>query len=237
MKRCFTPDLRALVLASVLLLAATPAAALSFVNGEISANYWYASPAGDLFYGGDGPANAVENDLGLEGEGQISVYARLGLPIVTFDGHTTSIGYTGKTQNSGTYDSAYASGESTEFNIELTHAGVMFNPLSLMEVVDIGVGLGLTAVNGEVRVGSREDSKVSVLFTGKAEVRVYLPATPCLAALSYRSSDYVDDINAELGYKLATFVQARAGYRHITFDDDRYDGTITGLFAGLSAVF
>lgn len=232
------PLLLCLVLAPALLLVTTPATALNLVSGELSANYWYAAPSGDLFHAGNGPANHLEDDLGLEEEGHAAFYARLGLPLLTYDGYTTRIVYRGKTQNDGDYGGSYTAGQSSELSIDISHAGVMINPLSLLEVVDIGLGLGLTAVQAEARAGPHEDSKDTLLLTGKAELRAHLPASPWIAALSLRSSDYIEDISAEIGYKLsATLVQVRAGYRHITFDDDRYEGTIAGPFAGLSMAF
>jgi hypothetical protein len=224
-------------LALALLMTSIPASGVTFASGELSARYWHASPSGDLFHDGGGAANDVEADLGLDGEGQLDLYARLGLPLVTYDGYITRIDYTGKADSGGSFGGAYSAGERTELSIELRHAGVMVNPLSFLDMLDAGLGLGLTGVDGEAAAGSNGDTKDALVLTGKAELRAYLPATPWLAAVSYRGSDNLQDLSVEVGYRLMALLQARAGYRRIRFDSSHFEGSVAGPFAGLSLAF
>ncbi|NIS18783.1 MAG: hypothetical protein GWN89_02305, partial [Thermoplasmata archaeon] len=195
------------------ILAFSPASvhAANLLTGEVSARYWHATPSGDLVHQGSGAANDVARDLGLGPDGQIDLYARLVLPLLTLDGYTTRIAHSGHADSDGSYGGAYSTGDSTSLRIDIRHIGAMINPVSFLEVVDVGLGMGFTTVEGRSKVASHDDSKTAFLITGKAELRAYPPDSPWMGALSYRGSENLRDLSAEAGYRLTAFLEARAG--------------------------
>jgi len=85
-------------------LAAFPAALLilsgsawgaSGVSGEVGARYWQADPAGDVTHEFGNAGNDVDDDLGLDSEGQLDLFGRLSFPSGVLDFNYTKLHFSG----------------------------------------------------------------------------------------------------------------------------------------------
>lgn len=215
---------------------AGPASAINLFTADFEGRYWHTTPTGQLTHPNGSAGNDLDNELGFDATGHSDIHVRLGLPAFTLDGYNTPLALTGKAEMDGTYDGTYSKGDDSTLEIGIRHFGLMFNPLSFLEVVDIGYGLGLTTVSGKAEVGTNEDSKDALLLTAKGELRV-LPDSSWSGSLRYHESSNLRDVAADIRYRVATYLDVMGGYRQITFEDPRLEGRVAGPYAGVSLTF
>jgi len=215
------------------------AAADSEMSGEFGARYWQADPTGDVTHEFGNADNDVDDELGLDSDGQLDLFGRLTFPSGVLDFNYTKLNFSGQTQKAGTFNTPYSAGESTEMTIQVYHLGYMFNPLRHFEGIDGGLGIGLNYMEGTAEVGS-EDTHAATIFpmpTFEAELRSDFYGSPFMAALRYRQSKYHAVVSAEAGFSVASMLDLRAGYHYMGFGAEEFDGSVAGPFAGLSLTF
>lgn len=243
-----------------LFLAASSTASADFIGVYAGIQHWNYDMDGSILSSG----NAVDlnNDLGLDGDGNLTKYVAFEHPIPFLPNvaiHQTDLRGT----SNGTAGQSFSfngmnvnANDSTQFSYNLDHDEYIFYYEVLDNWVTLDLGLSAKKFDGNVAIGTRAGTSASANSTVNisgtvpmlyAKAQFELPLSELSAGGSMSLGQFQDDKLSDTKLFIAyggedTNFGVELGYRMFQLDFDNFDRlssnlTIDGFYAGLRVHF